>query len=100
ELYVDFGIAGALPVVTMLGFLFGRCYRAIRDHPRTPAFVNYGLCMMFALSFCTFEAGLLRLVGSALMLAAAALGLQRFVWPILVPGNMNIRRSVASGGDA
>jgi hypothetical protein len=100
ELYVDFGVAWALLAVAMLGLLFGRCYRAIRDHHRTPAFVNYGLCMMFALSLCSFEMALLRLVGSALTVAAAAMMLQRVVWPAFFDVNFSGRRRFARGGEA
>jgi hypothetical protein len=102
ELYIDFGVAGALLAVALLGLIFGRCYRAIRDHPRSPAFVNYSLCMMFALSFCSFEVALLRLVGGVLMVAIGALMLQRVVWPAFFAGNVNVAspRSFARGGKA
>jgi hypothetical protein len=99
ELYIDFGVGGALLAVVLIGLIFGACYRVIRDHPSTPAIINYGLCMMFALSFCTFEAGLIRLVGSVLMLAAASMMLQRFVWPVFF-ANDSGRRKFARGGEA
>jgi hypothetical protein len=101
ELYVDFGVWGALLAVTLVGLIFGRCYRAIRDYPRMPAPINYSLCMMFALSFCSFEISLIRLVGGALMTAAAALTLQRVVWPVFFLKNVNVssRRNFASGGE-
>jgi hypothetical protein len=83
ELYIDFGIGGALLVVVLIGVIFGRCYRAIRDYPRAPVFINYALCTMFALSLSTFETSLLRLVGGSLMVAAAVLLVQRIVWPAL-----------------
>jgi hypothetical protein len=102
ELYVDFGVGGALLAVALIGLVFGRCYRAIRDHPSTPEIVNYGLCMMFALSFSAFETALIRLVGSFLMVAAAALVLQRFVWPAVFPGDVKVsgRRNFGRGNEA
>ena len=33
ELYIDFGVAGALLAVFLMGLIFGRCYRAIRIIP-------------------------------------------------------------------
>src|SRR5262249_48804347 len=51
ELYIDFGFGGALLSVVVMGLVLGRCYRMIRDYPRTPTFINYSLCTMFALSF-------------------------------------------------
>jgi hypothetical protein len=57
--------------------------------------------MMFALSFCTFETSLLRLVGGSLMVAAAALLLQRFAWPLHF-GNVKVsgRRNLGRGTEA
>jgi hypothetical protein len=90
ELYIDFGIGGALLAVFLMGLIFGRCYRAIRDYPRAPAFVNYGLCMMFALSLSAFETALIKQVGSTLTVAVAAIVLQRFAWPTLFPGDVKL----------
>jgi hypothetical protein len=86
ELYIDFGIGGALLAVFLLGLAFGRCYRAIRDHPRTPDFVSQGLCMMVALALATFDSALIKLVGGFVMVAAAALLLQRWILPALISG--------------
>jgi hypothetical protein len=101
ELYIDFGVGGALLAAFVMGLIFGRCYRAIRDYPRTPDFVNYGLCMMLALSFSTFESALIKMVGSTLTVAAAAIVLQRFAWPTLFPGNVKIprRRNFGRGSE-
>jgi uncharacterized membrane protein YecN with MAPEG domain len=85
-----------------MSLIFGRCYRAIRDYAFTPPFVNYGLCMMFALSLASFEIALIKLVGSALTVAAAAIVLQRFAWPAFFPGNVKVlgRRDSARGSGA
>jgi O-antigen ligase len=84
ELYIDFGIEGALLAAFLIGLAFGRCYRTIRDHSRSPSFVNYALCMMFALGFTSFGTALVKLIGGLLMTWAAALVLQRLVWPVLL----------------
>jgi hypothetical protein len=83
ELYIDFGVMGALFAVFLIGLAYGRCYRMIRDHAHMPTFVNYGLCMMVALTFTTFETALIKLIGSLVMVLVAALVLQRVVWPVL-----------------
>jgi hypothetical protein len=90
ELYVDFGVGGALLVVALMGVIFGRYSRAIRDYPRTPAFINYALCMMFVLTLSSFETALLKLIGSSLIVAAAVLLLQRIVWPFLFQRNVRV----------
>jgi hypothetical protein len=84
ELYIDFGIEGALLAVFLTGLGYGRCYRAIRDYPRTPRFINYGLCMMVALALTTFETALIKLIGSVVMILAVALVVQRLVLPVLL----------------
>jgi len=84
ELYIDFGVEGALLATFLLGLISGRGYRVIRDYPRTPAFVNYGLCMMFALAFTSFGTALIKLIGGLVMALAAAFLLQRYVWPVLL----------------
>ena len=78
ELYIDFGVGGALLAVFLLGLIFGRCYRAIRDYPRTPAFVNYGLCMMFALAFTSFGTALIKLIGGLVTVRPLHFVLQRY----------------------
>lgn len=100
ELYIDFGVGGVFLVV-LIGLVFGSCYRAIRDHPHTPLFVNYSLCMMFALSFSAFEEALLKLAGGVLMVAAVSLLLQRFVWPAVFPGHVKAlgRRNFGRGNE-
>jgi hypothetical protein len=88
ELYIDFGIGGALLAVFLMGIASGRCYRAIRDHPGAPAFFNQGLCMMVALALATFDTSLTKLVGGFVMVVAAALLLQRWIWPALISGHV------------
>jgi hypothetical protein len=84
ELYIDFGVAGALVVVFLMGLAYGRCYRAIRDYSCTPMFINYGLCMMVALPLSSFEISLIKDVGAVTMVVASALALQRLIWPVLL----------------
>jgi hypothetical protein len=83
ELYIDFSIGGALFVVLLIGLAFGRCYRIIRDYGRTALFVNYGLCIMIVMPLSIFEISLVKLVGSLVAVLAAALVLQRLIWPFL-----------------
>jgi len=84
ELYIDFGVGGALLAAFLMGFVSGRCYRAIRDYPRTPAFVNYGLCMMLALGFTSFGTALIKLCGGLMTILIAVLVLQRLILPALL----------------
>jgi hypothetical protein len=104
ELYIDFGIGGALLAVFLMSLAYGRCYRAIRDHSRTPSFVNYGLCMMLALAFAVFETALVKTIGSILTVAAVALLIQRLIWPLLIARNVSAsisgRRSFGRGAKA
>jgi hypothetical protein len=103
ELYIDFGVAGALLTAFLIGLVFGRCYRAIRDYPRSPVFINYGLCMMIALGFTSFGTALIKLVGGLVVLLAAALVLQRLVWPVLLSSGYvrtSAARSVGQGTKA
>jgi hypothetical protein len=83
ELYVDFGIAGALLAVFLLGLAYGRGYRAVRDCNRLPAFLNYGFCMVIALPLTGFGTALIKLVGGTITILAAVLLLQRTIVPLL-----------------
>ena len=84
-----------------MGLAFGWCFRTIRDHPRTPAFVNYGLCMMMALTFSSFGTALIKVIGGFVIVLAAALVLQRWVWPFLLSsGYVRPRRSFGRGTEA
>jgi hypothetical protein len=97
ELYIDFTIWGALLAVFSLGLAYGRCYRAIRNYPYVPEFINYGLCMMIALAFASFETSLIRLIGTLGTTVTAALVLQRMIWPaILSSGVVNFPNTVCT----
>jgi hypothetical protein len=85
ELYIDFGIAGALIAVVLIGFAFGRLYRAIRDYSRLPAVINYSFCMMLAIPMSTFGMALIKLIGGFVMVAAVAMVSQRVIGPVLSP---------------
>jgi len=93
ELYIDFGVFGALLAVFLIGLAYGWCYRAIRDYSCTPIFVNYALCMVLALPLLSFEVALIKLVGSAAMAVAAGLLLQRLVWPALISEKLRVSNS-------
>jgi hypothetical protein len=98
ELYIDFGVGGALLAVFLMSLVFGRCYRAIRDYPGMPVFVNYGLCMMVAIQFGSFETALIKLVGGLITILAGAVAVQRLLWPVLISfgwitmGGSSVRR--------
>jgi hypothetical protein len=100
ELYIDFGIVGALIAVVLIGFAFGRLYRAIRDYSQVPTLINYGFCMMLALSMSTFGIALIKLIGGFVMVAAVAMVSQRVIWPVLstsryarASGRVSLRRT-------
>jgi hypothetical protein len=99
ELYIDFGVAGALLVVFLMGLSYGRCYRSIRDYSCTPMFINYGLCMMVALPLSSFETSLIKDVGTVAMVVASALALQRVIWPVLLSLRLMRGSSRPSFGD-
>jgi hypothetical protein len=98
ELYIDFGIAGALIAAVLIGFAFGRLYRAIRDYSDLPALINYSFCMLLALSMSSFEAALIKLIGGFVMVAAVAMVSQRVIVLSLsryarASGRVNLRRT-------
>ena len=81
ELYVDFGIGGAILATFVLGLCAGTGYRLLRDHRRVPKLITYGVCVMAALPLATFGTALIKLVGSLVMTFAAALVVQRVIAP-------------------
>jgi hypothetical protein len=87
ELYVDFGVGGALLAVFLLGVAYGRGYRSVRDFKRLPAFLNYGYCIVMALPLATFGTALIKLVGAIIMVFAAVFLLQRIIASALFASN-------------
>ena len=88
EMYVDFGIAGSLLAVFLVGLVYGRGYRAVRDYNRLPTFLNYGFCMILALPLTGFGTALIKLFGSTITLFAAVFLLQRIILPSLLIRNV------------
>lgn len=77
ELYVDFGVLGAIIAVLVLGIGVGRLHSVILSNPATPLMVNVALAAMTVLPLMYFETALIKIIGGTLMGFAAALLLQR-----------------------
>jgi hypothetical protein len=79
ELYVDFGIAGTLGAMVLLGFTFGRAVRYILLRDKLPTIVNYGLALMLMMSAASFEQALSKQVGAFITTFAVILVLMRLL---------------------
>lgn len=84
ELYVDFGVYGALLACVGLGFAGGAGYRFVRNRGRGSVLLIYGVRAMAILTFIPFDSALIKLVGGAASALIAAALLERFVLPRLV----------------
>jgi hypothetical protein len=71
ELYIDFGYAGALAAIALMGFAIGRAARAIAWRRGNGPIIAYGMLLAIALPLATFETALIKIVGSV---ATAILG--------------------------
>jgi hypothetical protein len=89
ELYVDFGPAGAVLGMVILGLLFGYSYRFVVSSTSLPAIVTFGLGVMLAMSMTSFEVSLVKMVGAFVTTVAVVLMLKVFLLApllnILVP---------------
>ena len=81
ELYIDFGVMGALAGTFVLGFIYGRIHRALCGYPLLPAYLNYGVSIMVLLNAVQFEQALIKTLGSVFASLAIALVLRRFALP-------------------
>jgi hypothetical protein len=79
ELYVDFGIAGTLAAMLLLGFTFGRSVRYVLSTDKLPTIVNYGLALMLMMSAASFEEALSKMVGGFITAFAVILLLRRLL---------------------
>jgi hypothetical protein len=84
ELYVDFGVLGAVAGTFIMGFLVGRIFRFVVSWQPLPVIVNYGLAMILMMTFTQFDESLIKLVGSFLTALGAVLVLRRFLLPYLL----------------
>ncbi len=79
ELYVDFGIPGALAATFLFGFLGGCCFRIVAKSARLPVVINSGLIVMLAMSMMWFEESLAKTVGGFVTTLLAILVLRRYL---------------------
>lgn len=84
ELYVDFGVFGALGATVLLGALIARLYLAMISSRKLPALLGAGLGVMPLSCVMMFETALPKLVGAVVMAAIAGSLLQRFGVPALL----------------
>ncbi len=84
ELYIDFGWEGALLIMFMIGLVFGKFYKTLRDYPSDSLVLNQSLCLVMALPLAVFETALVKLFGSLIVVFLSMLFLQRFGIPFLL----------------
>ena len=84
ELYVDFGVPGAVLGTFIMGLLGGRAFRFVVSSHSLPAVINYGLAVMLAMTVTQFDEALIKIVGSFLTTLGVILVLRRFLLPHLL----------------
>jgi hypothetical protein len=84
ELYVDFGLVGALVAMLMLGFVFGYSVKYLTASTALPAIVNSGLALVVMMSAASFELALVKMIGAYVTTFAVVLALRRFIFPHLL----------------
>jgi len=84
ELYVDFGIVGALVAMSILGFLAGRVVRYLTASTALPTILSSGLAVMFMISMASFEEALAKMVGGAITTFIVILVLRSLLLPYLL----------------
>ncbi|AMN43747.1 hypothetical protein [Rhodoplanes sp. Z2-YC6860] len=84
ELYIDFGLAGALLVSLLLGLGIGWGIRFVMAQRQSPVIVVYGSATMVALTVGDFGEALIKLLGGFLTSLVISLILVRFVLPPLL----------------
>jgi hypothetical protein len=83
ELYVDFGLAGTLVAIFMLGLVFGGSVKYLTSSTALPAVVNSGLALVLMMSVVSFEQALPKMIGAFVTTFAVVLAL-RFLLPYLL----------------
>jgi hypothetical protein len=84
ELYVDFGIAGALGAMLVFGLVVGRLFKVVSSSGPLPVTVQFGLGVMLLMPLMQFEHALVKMVGAFLTTLIVILVLRRFVLPLLL----------------
>lgn len=81
ELYIDFGILGALIACMIAGAGIGVGWRLLRDSGRGSLLLRYGLYALLALTLTQFGFALIKLVGGSVTAFIGAYLAQRYVLP-------------------
>ncbi len=84
ELYVDFGVLGAVVGTFIMGLLAGRAFRSVMSSGLMPVSINQGLAVMLAMTITQFDELLIKIVGSFTTVFVAILVLRRFILPSLL----------------
>ena len=84
ELYIDFGVLGALGVMFIFGVLFGRSFKFVCSSSSLPSIVNFGLGVMLVMPVMQFEQALVKMVGGFVITFIIILVLKRFLFPSLL----------------
>jgi hypothetical protein len=84
ELYVDFGIEGALGAMLILGLIIGRSFKVVSSSGSLPGLMKFGLGIMIVMPVMQFENALPKMVGDFLMTLIVVLVLRRLVLPFLI----------------
>ncbi len=83
ELYIDFGVFGALGAMFILGILFGWSFNLV-CLGSLPSIVNFGLAVVLVLPVMQFEQSLTKTVGAFLTTFVIIIVLRRFLFPPLL----------------
>ncbi len=78
EMYIDFGVFGALVIEFILGFGVGRLVYELSSYKKLSPLLNAGFCVMIVLPICYFGTSLPKLVGSFIYISAIVFFLQRY----------------------
>ncbi len=84
ELYVDFGLFGALAGAFLIGLLWGGIIKFIRASTSAPSIVNAGLAVMLMMSAKGVEQGIVKFVGAFLTTFIVLLLFRIFLLPFLL----------------
>ena len=84
ELYIDFGYPGSVLGAFLLGLFAGKTFSILRGYNSAPLFLNYGLAVVAALPFASFETALIKVLGSTVAVFLICVTLQRWVIPLFL----------------
>lgn len=81
EIYTDFGVLGAIPIVGLWGWVVGRSISVLLNYRKLPLILSLSLAAVAVMPVLFFERALVKLVGSMLTTFIATLLIQRIVAP-------------------